>query len=69
MLSELGEMPSGLLSELSEMLSDIDGCYISEVTTNLRDLFPTPNRISNYLFVIKGRDRFFFEITAQSGDE
>ena len=50
-------------------IGDIDVCYISEVTTNLRDLFPIPNRISNYLFVIKGRDRFFFEITAQSEDE
>jgi hypothetical protein len=55
--------------DAKRILGDIDGCYVSNVKTNLRDLLPKPNRLSEYDYVIESGDRVFFEVTTQSGDE
>ena len=55
--------------DAKRLLGDIDGCYVSNVRTNLRDLLPKPHRLSNYDYFIESGDRVFFEVTTQSGDE
>jgi hypothetical protein len=55
--------------DAKRILGDIDGCYVSNVKTNLRDLLPKPNRLSDYDYVIESGDRVFFEVTTQSGHE
>jgi hypothetical protein len=37
--------------------------------TNLRELLPNLHRLSNNDFFIESGDRFFFEVTTQSGDD
>ena len=64
----MGDKKNGK-KDAKRILGDIDGCYVSNVKTNLRDLLPKPHRLSDYDYVIKSGDRIFFEVTTQSGDE
>jgi hypothetical protein len=52
--------------DTERLLGDIDACYVSKVGTNLRDLLPSPHRLSNYDYFIESGDRVFFEVTAPS---
>lgn len=52
--------------DAERLLGEIDGCYVSEVGTNLRDFLPSPHRLSNYDYFIESGDPFFFEVTAPS---
>jgi hypothetical protein len=54
--------------DTNQLLGDIDGCYVSSVDINLRNLLPNPHRFSHNYFIKRG-DHVFFEVTTQSGDE
>ena len=53
----------------TDLLVDIDGYYVSNPRTLLRNFLPSPQRLSDYNFSIGSGDQVFFEVTTQSGDE